>query len=315
MTNAQAPARPDLFIVGAPKAGTTSLYELLAGHPRIYMSPFKEPMYFCPDVRGWRGDQPFVYERDAARYLALFDDARDETRLGEATTRYLVSHEAARLVHEFQPDAYAIAMLRNPVELLHALHNERVSQGHEQFTDFAQAMAADAERAHGKLLPGAANVLGTVYRESALFAEPLRRWFDALSRDRVHVIVFDDFAADPAAALRAALSFLDVDPDYQPESLAARNPSHRQRVWVRRMLDSRAGTFVTDDVARIVLGESRRDRAAYRFRHSRMNRRQVKRSPIPAQLRAQLEAELRPDVEATGALIGRDLVSLWFGGR
>jgi len=152
--------RPNLFIVGAPKAGTTSLYEYLAGHPQIYMSPVKEPMYFCPDVHGFREGFPFMYGEDERAYLALYDDARDEKRLGEATTRYLVSHDAARLVHDFAPDAVAIAMLRNPVDLVHALHNERVSQGNEPITDFEEAMAADAPRSRGIDLPGAMNVLG-----------------------------------------------------------------------------------------------------------------------------------------------------------
>jgi hypothetical protein len=277
------------------------------------MSPFKEPMYFCPDVHGFRERNPFVHGEDERAYLALFEDARNETRLGEATTRYLVSHDAARLVHEFAPEAIAIAMLRNPVDLVHALHNERVSQGNEPISDFAQAMAADRQRSRGIDLPGAMNVLATVYRESAHFAAPVRRWFDALGRDCVHVIVFDDFARDPAAELRRVLDFAGVSTDYQPPSFAARNTSHRQRRVVRRVVESRPGSFVTDDVARALLGANVRARLALRFRHSRLNRRAVTRQPMTAALRRQLEAEFRPDVEATGELIGRDLVALWFG--
>jgi sulfotransferase family protein len=305
-------ARPNLFIVGAPKAGTTSLYDYLAGHPQIYMSPFKEPMYFCPDVHAFRDRNPFVYGEDEAAYLALFDDAREEKRLGEATTRYLVSHEAAGLVREFAPDALAIAMLRNPVDLVHALHNERVSQGNEPITDFEQALAADARRARGEDLPGAMNALGSVYRESANFAEPLRRWFEALGRERVLVVVFDDFTRDPAAELRRVLEFCSVATDYQPASFSARNPSHRQRQVVRQLVDSRLGSFITDDVARALLGSNARARLALRFRHSRLNRRAVRREPMPVALRARLEAEFQADVEATGALIGRDLGALWF---
>jgi sulfotransferase family protein len=305
--------RPNLFIVGAPKAGTTSLYEYLAGHPQVYMSPFKEPMYFCPDVHAYRARNPFVYGDDESAYLALFDDARAETRLGEATTRYLVSHEAARLVADFAPDAVAVAMLRNPVDLVYALHNERVSQANEPITDFEQAMAADERRSRGVDLPGSMNPLASVYREAARFAEPLARWFDALGRDRVHVIVFDDFARDPATQLREVLEFAGVATDYDPPSYSARNPSHRQRKAVRRVLDSRIGTFIYDDLAGALLGGNTRARLALRFRHSRLNRRQVERDPMLAPLRSRLEDEFRADVEATGKLIGRDLAGLWFG--
>jgi len=305
--------RPNLFIVGAPKAGTTSLYEYIAGHPQVYMSPFKEPMYFCPDVHPFRDRHPFLYGADEARYLELFDNAHEERWLGEATTRYLVSHQAAHLVSGYSPEARAIVMLRNPVELVHALHNERVSQGSEPLVDFEQAMAADERRSRGIDLPGSMNELSAVYRESARFAQPLQRWFDALGRDRVHVIVFDDFAADGRAALRATLEFLGVDADYEPATFAARNPSHRQRRNVRRALDSRMGTFLSDDVARRLLGSNARARLAYRFRKSRFNRRTIKRQPMGAELRRQLEAEFGPDVAAVGKMLDRDLAGVWFG--
>jgi len=304
-------ARPNLFIIGAPKSGTTSLYEYLAGHPDVYMSPYKEPMFFCPDVHGFHGQARLAHDSDEAAYLALFADAHDEKWLGEATTRYLASRRAARLVHEFNPDAVAIAMLRNPVDLVHALHNERISQGNEPITSFETAIAADERRSRGVDLPGEMNALGSVYRESARFAEPLQRWFDELGRDHVHVIVFDDFARDPGTELRRTLEFLGVDRDYQPATFAARNTSHRQRRTVRRVLDSRVGTFLSDDVARAVLGANTRARLAYRFRKSRLNRRSVTRQPMPIALRHQLEEEFRPDVAAVGEMLGRDLEGLW----
>lgn len=304
--------RPNLFIIGAPKSGTTSLYEYLAGHPEIYMSPYKEPMFFCPDVHGLLGQPALLHGTDEDAYLALFDDARSEKWLGEATTRYLVSHQAARLVHEFSPDAVAICLLRNPVELVHALHNERVSQGNEPITDFAQAIAVDERRARGVDVPGAMNRLGSVYRESARFAEPLQRWFDALGQDRVHVVIFDDLTRDVPAELRRTLEFLGVDPDYQPANVDARNASHRQRKIVRRVLDSRLGTIVSDDMARALLGANARARLACRFRKSRLNRRGVTREPLPEPVRRQLDDEFRPDVEQTGKMLGRDLAGLWF---
>ena len=303
--------KPDLFIIGAPKSGTTSLYDYLGGHPDVYMSPMKEPLYFCPDVRTERSSRRLEYPHDEQRYMALFSDAKSEKRLGEATTRYLVSHDAAQLVARFQADAYAIAMLRNPVDLVYSLHNERVSQGHEQIAGFADAIAKEADREQGVGLPHGTNVLGGIYRASAMFSEPLQRWFDALGRKRVHVVIFNDFASDPHAALRDVLTFLDVDPDYQPTSFASRNASHRQRTWVRRIIDSPAGNWVTHDAMSAVLGPNRRSRMALRFRHSRVNRQIVRREPLDPALRQQLAGEFRPDVTRLSEMLGRDLVSLW----
>jgi len=304
--------RPNLFIIGAPKSGTTSMYEYLSGHPDIYMSPYKEPMFFCPDVRGYLGQARLAYGRDDAEYLTYFDEASDEKWLGEATTRYLASHLAAGLVHEFNPEARAVAMLRNPVELVHALHNERVSQGNEPITNFVDAINADERRSRGEDLPGQMNSLGTVYREAARYAVPLQRWFDALGRERVHVIVFDDFTHDPGAELHRLLEFLGVDASYQPPTFAVHNTNHRQRRAVRSVMESRVGTFLSDDLARAVLGSNGRARLAYRFRKSRVNRRYVPRQPMPDDLRRELEVEFRPDVDAVSQMLGRDLAGQWF---
>ena len=111
--------RPDTFIVGAPKAGTTSLYAYLEGHPDVFMSPVKEPGYFAPDVIG--GSRKTVYGEDADRYLALFADARNEKRVSEASTRYLVSPRAPSLISDFQPAPRIIVMLRNPIDVIESV--------------------------------------------------------------------------------------------------------------------------------------------------------------------------------------------------
>jgi hypothetical protein len=85
---------PNLFIVGAPKCGTTSLYEWLKGHPDIHMSPFKEPCYFARDLAWEESGYYLRHGVDRARYLELFEDAGAATRVGEASTRYLYSRDA-----------------------------------------------------------------------------------------------------------------------------------------------------------------------------------------------------------------------------
>jgi hypothetical protein len=303
--------KPDTFIVGAPKSGTTSLYAYLDGHPQVYMSPVKEPLYFCPDARS--SENRPNHRNEEAAYLALFSDATDELRLGEASTRYLVSREAPGLIRAFQPDAYIVAMLRNPVEMLHALHNERVSQAHEPITDFAAALAADDERRDGVAARPDAPPLVWLYLDYARYAEQLERWYAAFGRARVHVVVFDDFAADTPGAFRRVLEFLEIDPFYQPASFAPRNVSHRQRPLVRRLVDSGPGTWLSTDVLGRVIGENARSRLALRFRQSRLNRRLVPRPDVPAIVQRQIEDALRPDVERLSMLLERDMVGLWFG--
>jgi hypothetical protein len=307
------PRRPNLFIVGAPKCGTTSLYEYLEGHPDVYMSPVKEPMYFCPDARGGQRRR-FEYGEEEQAYLDLFAGADDEKVLGEASTRYLASHVAPRLVHQFEPAARIVVMLRNPVDMMYSLHGERVSFGREPLLDFEQALAADADRMEGRNLPEGASPLWAPYRNAARYGEQLSRWIDEFGRDAIRVIIFDDFTADTAAEFRRLLEFLGIDPEYQPASFSARRRSHRRRRGpLRRVVESRPARWVAHRLLPAMLGRTNSTRLVWRFRQSRLNLEEAPRKPLRADLRQELYTELTPDVERLSTILGRDLVGLWFG--
>src|SRR5262249_50339658 len=139
--------KPDLFIVGAPRCGTTAMYTYLGQHPDIFMSARKEPHFFGTDF-----SSPAL-DRDEQTYLALFTGARNETRAGEASVFYLCSRRAAKEIHAFSPSARIIIMLRNPVEMMYSLHSRHVLTGNEDINDFGTALAAAAERKRGLHLP------------------------------------------------------------------------------------------------------------------------------------------------------------------
>ena len=311
MSSAQA-RRPDLFIIGAPKCGTTSLYEYLEGHPDIYMSPVKEPFYFAPDAVRTTHKQ-FIYGRDDAAYLALFAGARSQKRVGEASTRYMLSLAAPQLVHDFQPAARLVAIVRNPVDMLPALHNERVSLGLEPITDFEEALAADADRRVGRRLPPGTDPRLAEYREHARYGAQLQRWIDTFGRSALHIMVFDDFVADTPAEFRRLLEFLDVDPDYRPAAFRARNQSHRTRAWVNGLTRARPVAWAAHTVMPRVVGDARAARLRRRLRHTPFVRRRYRREPIAPELRRALEEEFAEDVSHLSRLVGRDLGALWFG--
>lgn len=289
------------------------MYEYVRGHPEIYMSPVKEPFYFAPDVVvGPRAR--LRHPADEAAYLALFAGARGERRLGEASTSYLASHVAPSLIRDFQPGARIVAMLRNPVEMIYALHNERVSHGVEPLTDFADALAADADRRAGRRLPDGCTPLGALYRDTAMYGAQLERWLAAFPGERVHVVVFEEMVADPAAALRGLLEFLDVDAGYLPHGFAAHNPSHRLRGGpVKRAVESRPARWAVRRLMPRLIGQDATARLARRFRHSRLRRRPAARPPLAPDLRQALQADLASDVALLSRLLGRDMAQLWFG--
>src|SRR6056297_944384 len=129
---------PNLFIVGAAKAGTTSLYHYLKSHGDVYFSPVKEPNYFSTDIKtaeftsiykrnvdvvpkDFYNKKPekniqLSFIRDENRYRNLFQWVNGKSVVGECSTSYLYSKEAAENIIKFNPKAKIIIVLRNPAE-------------------------------------------------------------------------------------------------------------------------------------------------------------------------------------------------------
>lgn len=304
---------PDLFIIGAPKSGTTSLYEYLKGHPEVFMSVVKEPCYFARDLALDDSGNFLVYERDEKLYFDLFAEAGDAKRAGEGSTRYLYSTDAAQLIHEASPDAHVIAMLRNPIDMIHSLHAHKLAAGTEDEPDFEKALAQEAERHAGRAIPRHSNPKLATYRDRAMFAQQLPRWFDTFGRERVHVGILEDMVRDPKAEFRRVLEFLGVDPNWQPESFAAYNTAHGARsMLIRRVLNGRLPQWVVWRGLPKLIGDTRTRGLVRAFRHSWFHRKKIEKGALSPEVRRRLEDEFMPDVTRLSQLLGRDLGELWF---
>src|SRR5215204_2818898 len=123
--------RPDFFIVGAFKSGTTALYEYLRSHPQVFMPFLKEPHFFGDDLTRHYG------RMSLSEYLALFRDAQPGQRVGEASTWYLYSTTVPGQIAEFSPQAQIIILLRNPVDVMYAQHSQLRFRADEDQADFA----------------------------------------------------------------------------------------------------------------------------------------------------------------------------------
>jgi len=293
--------KPDFFIVGAFKAGTTALYEYLRAHPQIFMSVPKEPMYFGQDLT------PRYRRMTQDEYLALFRDAHDDQRAGEASPWYLYSKTAAQEIRDFERAAKAIVMLRNPVDVMYSQHSQLVFNQREDLTDFAQALAAEDDRMAGHRLPAdAIRPEALYYRHSVDFTEQVARYFDVFGRPAVHIVVFDDLVADPRSVYRSTLEFLAVDPTFEVD-LSVYNPNKKPRSGaVQKMI------FAPKGPMKRVVGRLRSVPVMHRVRDALVtaNSTTAERKKMDPELRARLTAEFAPEVAELGALIGRDL-SAW----
>lgn len=113
--------KPNLFVIGAMKAETSSFHQLLGRHPRVFMSDFKEPQYFAVHKRpfhGWWGEGKELPSPGPAWYLDLFRDAGNADWVGESSTTYTKRPHVegcARRIRNFNPDARLIYVVRDPV--------------------------------------------------------------------------------------------------------------------------------------------------------------------------------------------------------
>ncbi len=293
--------RPDFFIVGAFKAGTTAMYEYLRAHPQIFMSVPKEPMYFGQDLT------PRYTRMTEDEYLGLFRDARPDQRAGEASPWYLYSKSAPAEINAFDPQSKVIIMLRNPVDVMYAQHSQLVFNQREDLTDFGAALEAEPDRLRGERLPAdAIRPEALYYRRSVRFAEQVQRWLDVFGRERVHFIVFDDLLADASATYRRALEFLGVDPTVELDA-SVYNPNKRARSGVVQRL-----IFAPRGPARAMFGTLRRFPLMHRVRDALVsaNSTKARRETMDPVLRAQLTQEFGAQVAELGQIIGRDL-SAW----
>ena len=202
------------------------MHDYLGQHPEIFMielpgktikgTPIavRELHYFGSDVNLWWF--PGISEEE---YLGFFSSVTDQKRVGERSVSYLGSRRAAREIMAFAPLASIIVMLRNPVDLLHSLHNELLYHDYEEIADFETALSAEEDRTCGQ--PAAEVNLRFVnaefYREVVDFTPQVKRYFDVFGRRNVHVILYEDLERDTPGSYRTVLRFLGVDENFVAE--------------------------------------------------------------------------------------------------
>jgi len=158
---------PNFFIVGAPKAGTTSLYNYLRRAPGVYMSPRKEPRYFTTiNPVGVTAMRPV---RDRAEYLRLFQGAKDEVAIGEASVTYLRDPETPKRIKEVVPGSRIIMLLRDPVERAFSDYLMHVREGWQTLS-FQEVMRTD------------------LYLGKGFYAQQVKRYLDIFGPQRVKII-------------------------------------------------------------------------------------------------------------------------------
>lgn len=217
---------PNLFVVGAPRCGTTSLFAALKQHPEVYASVLKEPHFHAPDLPA----QPHTVS-DPDDYARLFAAAGEQRIRAEASVWYLYSHEAPVRIAQAHPDARIVVLLRNPVEMAISLYELYLRTGNEADTDPESALLRTRQtRFETSYFP-----FGLHYLHLLDVATPLARWRERFSGERMRVVLFDEFYRAPEAGFRALSGWLGIDPD-APISFDAKRAREAVRMTAMKQL-------------------------------------------------------------------------------
>ena len=300
--------RPNLFLVGAQKSGTTTLAGMLASHPEVFMCSPKEPGYLVFGEAGYTGVDGNGKLAHAANwvvasredYFALFASASATARwLGDASTWYLSEPGAAERLHAFNPDARILAILRHPAERAYSAWCHARRDGEEPCKDFTEALAMEQRR------DNASHLLR--YREMGRYATQLREYYERFGRSRVLVMLYEELREEPEELWDRCCDFLGLD---GPNVLPPTERRNRSGMPRSRTLHRLKRSPVLKNVLKKVLSDTLATRIGRWVLDANLRR----FPPMPEQQKELLSREFEPEIRELMILTGRDL-NHWLLGK
>lgn len=297
-------SQPSFFIVGAPKCGTTALCKYLNRHPDIFIPQLKELHYFDTDLRTKKK------ANSLQAYRSLFAEGAGKL-CGEGSPTYLYSKKAAKGIHDFNPDAKIIIMLREPAEMMYSFHSQHLFNGSsETVQDFEEALNLESERKQGRKIPARCvepQIL--FYRDFASYFDQVKRYLDTFGSNNVKVILFEDFTQQTSKVFQEILEFLGIDPSFETD-FAVKNSNKKVRNrFLQTLIKYPPSRVLSFGKYLIPLPQSARRSLleSIKNRVRKFNTQQVSRSPLTPHLKQRLRKEFEPEIMKLATLIQRDL--------
>lgn len=292
-----AMVKPTFIVPGAPKCGTTALWEHLNDHPEIGMASIKEPRFFSRAEgtleRGVMADGPNrsgQYHRGWDWYEALFSHCTEARARGEASTHYFSDPDTPALLARNVPSVKLIVLVRDPVQRVYSHYWQEHKLGWP-LPSFPMMVQEDHPRLR-------------FYCRVSAYRHNLERFLEHVPRERVLLLLLDDLKNHPLATARRAYRFLGVDDTYDPSTVGARynqQTAPRSR-WLERAMEA-ARYHVADALPRPV----RAALGALRRQVSLLNAEPKAVTRLDPRLRAHLLPRFESDTRYVEAWLGRDL--------
>jgi hypothetical protein len=273
---------PNFLIIGAAKAGTTSLYHYVRSHPQAFMPERKELSFFCEE---------FNWKRGVDWYERHFEGAGPAVGVGEASPRYTVYpvyRGVPARIAGLLPDVRLVYLVREPIKRMQSHYLDRVIHGLES-QPIEQALLGN-----------------TFYLSSSSYALQLEQYLGYFPRDRILVILSEDLQRNRQEALSRVFRFLGIDPDWRTdvfdEEFLQTNARRVPRRVFRRIWFSPVTRAVSPLLPRVVKD---------RFRSATSSAIDTEVARLSPSLRDHLEDLLRDDVRALGRFLHDEEFDGW----
>ncbi|HKZ33967.1 MAG TPA: sulfotransferase [Candidatus Nanoarchaeia archaeon] len=274
--------RPNLFIVGAGRSGTTTLYEWLKQHPDVFMSEVKGPNFF--------GEEPNPafkeFHKNEKKYLSLFAKAGNKKILGEAS-HYFWSETAPKEIKKFNPEAKIIILLRHPMEIAYSYYKNGDIPNNIPFEESINLNTEDLKKMWEKLK----------------FSRNLKNYLDAFGKKNVNIIFLDEMEKNPEKVYSVLCDFLRID-NRHPIKFEIHNKSRDLKnkwfLWVLEKLPTGFKLFLKSIIPKGKINKMRK--SAINFTTQRQRKYSLK-----PDIRKKLNNRFKKEILVTGKFIGKDL--------
>lgn len=310
---------PDFIIGGAMKCATTSLHYILSGHPNVFIpdreiggldmdDPEQHPDFFIYNRRQWVYlDWQKEREKCLEWYASFFAGAKPGQLIGEDSTTYIASEKTAERMAQLLPDVKLIFMLRDPAARTysHYWHLVRTGRATHNFEDTLQYFPS------------------TLLQRS-FYKKQLERYFQFFPRERIKIILFEDFTKNLAGAVDEVLDFLALPRTLDMERLRthwnqAQVPlSLRVQLFRNRLIRARAGRMYGHHLPinfvrpwHAAIGDRAQDAVHLAFRVANPLR-AGSPPPMRPETQAFLNDLLRKENAGLSELIGVDIDKKWY---
>jgi hypothetical protein len=290
-------ALPNFFILGAAKAGTTTLCDLLHQHPQVYLSFVKEPMFFSRDDFFEHG---LDWYRDN-----YFNDWTGQPARGEATPHYLYWAEkvAPRLARTFEPASVKLVVIfREPAQRAYSWYWNMIKEDKEtlSFPDALEAEPRNLKENWERLYSFGAMTYG--YYRGGCYATQLKYYLDLFPRENFYFLLQADLRKDINSAMRGLFTFLGVDPGVTVQPVVSNASAMPRNRGLHNLLHG--PSVLKDWLKRLVPFQLR-----FRLKTSiaEANLRSFEYPPLDAQLAADLRLRYTDEVTRLSKMIHRDL--------